>query len=83
MEIQTNIDDIKGFVKIIWQQLIPLNDNPKFRSRFRDKDLTFIINITDGDYAAWRDVYILPCDSGMKFGVDYRGNLLSGKEVIL
>ena len=52
MEIQTNIDDIKGFVKIIWQQLIPLNDNPKFRSRFRDEDLTFIINIIDGDYAA-------------------------------
>lgn len=43
---------VKGFVKLLWQQLIPLNDNPKFQLRFRDDDFTFLINITDGDYAA-------------------------------
>ncbi len=44
--------ELKGFVKILWQQLIPLNDNPKFKLKFKDEDLAFIINITDGDYAA-------------------------------
>ena len=40
---------VKGFVKLLWQQLIPLNDNPKFLLRFKNDDLTFLINITDID----------------------------------
>jgi len=44
--------EIKGFVKLLWQQLIPLNDNPKFQERFKEDELTFLINIWDGDYAA-------------------------------
>jgi len=52
MEDEMENNKVKGFVKLLWQQLVPLNDNPKFEHKFRDEKLTFIINITDGDYAA-------------------------------
>lgn len=53
MQKETEINNIKGFVKVIWQQLMPLNKNPKFKLKFKDQDFTFIINIIDGDYAAF------------------------------
>lgn len=44
--------EVKGFVKMLWQLLIPLNENPKFQEKFKNDNLTFILNIWDGDYAA-------------------------------
>ena len=44
-------NEVKGFVKLLWTQLIPLNDNPKFQSFFKNDKLAFLINITDDDYA--------------------------------
>ncbi|MHA1334233.1 MAG: AMP-binding protein [Promethearchaeota archaeon] len=41
-----------GFVKLIWQQLIPLNYNPSFKERYKNNNLTFMINIKDTDSAA-------------------------------
>jgi crotonobetaine/carnitine-CoA ligase len=52
MVIKGNDKEIKGFVKLLWQQLIPLNDNPEFQRKFKEKQLAFLINITDGEYAA-------------------------------
>ena len=43
--------EVKGFVKLLWTQLIPLNDNPSFQDKFKDDKLTFLVNITDGKYA--------------------------------
>ncbi|MHA1148293.1 MAG: AMP-binding protein [Promethearchaeota archaeon] len=45
-------NEVKGFAKLIWQQLLPLNENPKFQQIFKDKKLTFLINIIDGEEAA-------------------------------
>ncbi len=45
-------DEVHGFAKIIWAQLIPLNNNPTFKQAFKDQKLSFLINIADGDFAA-------------------------------
>ena len=52
MEAKLIGNEVKGFVKIIWAQLMPLNKNPKFKQEFKDADLTFLINIMDGEHAA-------------------------------
>ncbi|MFX0101521.1 MAG: AMP-binding protein [Candidatus Hodarchaeota archaeon] len=43
--------EVKGFVKLIARQLLVLNDNPVFQRRFKDEHKTFLLNITDGEYA--------------------------------
>jgi len=43
---------LRGFAKIISQQFEPLNDNEKFKKKFKDTDLKILLNATDGRYAA-------------------------------
>ncbi len=45
-------DTVHGFVKIISAQLMPLNENPAFKQAFKDQKYTFLINISDGEFAA-------------------------------
>ena len=43
---------LKGFAKIVSQQIEPLNAIEKFREDFKEKELKILLNAKDGKYAA-------------------------------
>jgi len=43
---------LRGFAKIISQQLEPLNNVDEFKEKFKDTDLKILLNAVDGRYAA-------------------------------
>ncbi len=43
---------LKGFAKIVAQQVEPLNTIEKFMQDFKDKELKILLNAKDGKYAA-------------------------------
>ncbi|TXT67177.1 MAG: hypothetical protein BAJALOKI1v1_160009 [Promethearchaeota archaeon] len=43
---------LRGFAKILSEQLAPLNENEKFREKYKDADMKILLNATDGRYAA-------------------------------
>ncbi|MFO8018174.1 MAG: hypothetical protein R6U96_06025 [Promethearchaeia archaeon] len=43
---------LRGFAGVIQKQLSPLNDNEKFQHIFEDEEITYLLNATDGRYAA-------------------------------
>jgi hypothetical protein len=43
---------LRGFAKIIAQNLEPLNEKEKFKERFKDKELRILLNANDGKWAA-------------------------------
>ncbi|MBD3211884.1 MAG: hypothetical protein GF311_04675 [Candidatus Lokiarchaeota archaeon] len=43
---------LRGFAKVISQQLEPLNGNEEFKNKFKDTDLKILLNAVDGRYAA-------------------------------
>lgn len=43
---------LRGFAKIISQQLEPLNEKDEFKEKFKDTDLKILLNAVDGRYAA-------------------------------
>ncbi|NHJ23640.1 MAG: hypothetical protein EAX89_03640 [Candidatus Lokiarchaeota archaeon] len=43
---------LKGFAKIVAQQVEPLNTIEKFKQDFKDKELKILLNAKDGKYAA-------------------------------
>ncbi|TXT62861.1 MAG: hypothetical protein BAJALOKI3v1_480004 [Promethearchaeota archaeon] len=43
---------LRGFAKVISQQLEPLNDNEEFKKKFKDTNLKILLNAVDGRYAA-------------------------------
>jgi hypothetical protein len=43
---------LKGFAKIVAQQVEPLNSIEQFKQDFKDKELKILLNAKDGKYAA-------------------------------
>ncbi|MFW9951292.1 MAG: hypothetical protein ACFFKA_14325 [Candidatus Thorarchaeota archaeon] len=43
---------LKGFAKIVAQQVEPLNSIEKFKEDFKDKELKILLNAKDGKFAA-------------------------------
>lgn len=43
---------LRGFAKIIAENLEPLNEKEKFAKKFKDIDLRILLNANDGRYAA-------------------------------
>lgn len=43
---------VRGFAGVIQKQLAPLNENEKFQHIFKDEEITYLLNATDGRYAA-------------------------------
>ncbi|TXT58059.1 MAG: hypothetical protein BAJALOKI2v1_450002 [Promethearchaeota archaeon] len=43
---------LRGFAKIIAENLDPLNEKEKFAKKFKDIDLRILLNANDGRYAA-------------------------------
>ena len=43
---------LKGFAKIVAKQVEPLNENEKFKEKFKDTNLKILLNAKDGKYAA-------------------------------
>lgn len=43
---------IRGFAGIVSKQVEPLNDNEKFKEKFKDTEVKVLLNATDGKYAA-------------------------------
>ena len=43
---------LRGFGKILAEQLEPLNEKDKFKEKYKDIDLKILLNATDGRYAA-------------------------------
>jgi len=51
MEQEVNDKELKGFAKLIWQILIPLNQNPDFQRAFKNEEKHFLLNLFDGENA--------------------------------
>ncbi|MHA1913339.1 MAG: hypothetical protein ACW986_12005 [Promethearchaeota archaeon] len=43
---------IRGFAGIVSKQVQPLNDNEKFKTKFKDTEVKVLLNAKDGKYAA-------------------------------
>lgn len=43
---------LRGFAGIVSKQVEPLNDNEKFKERFKDTEVKVLLNAKDGKYAA-------------------------------
>lgn len=43
---------LRGFAGIVSKLIEPLNDNEKFKERFKDTELKVLLNAKDGKYAA-------------------------------
>ena len=43
---------IRGFAGIVSKQVEPLNNNEKFKEKFKDTEVKVLLNATDGKYAA-------------------------------
>ena len=43
---------LKGFANIVAKQVEPLNENEKFKEKYKDTELKILLNAKDGKYAA-------------------------------
>lgn len=43
---------LRGLAGIVSKQVEPLNENPKFKEKFKDTEVKVLINAKDGKYAA-------------------------------
>ena len=43
---------LRGFAKIVSKEVEPLNENDKFKEKFKDTEVKILLNAKDGKYAA-------------------------------
>lgn len=43
---------LRGFAKIVSKEVEPLNENEKFKNKFKDTEVKILLNAKDGKYAA-------------------------------
>ena len=60
---------LRGFAGIVSKQIEPLNDNEKFKEKYKDMQLKVLLNAKDGKYAA-----LLVIDKGTIHVEDFKNN---------
>ena len=60
---------LRGFASIVSKQIEPLNENEKFKERFKNTKVKILINAKDGKYAA-----LLVIDNGTIHVEGYKNN---------
>lgn len=60
---------LRGFAGIVSKQVEPLNDNEKFKQKYKDTQVKVLLNAKDGKYAA-----LLVIDKGTIHVEDFKNN---------